>query len=116
MDRSFPDKPDSSLLGVSVTYWSEPKHKWLIQYPGPCFALIDGNRTKIQPTIDLVVLYRKCLECALSNTATQADVTEYPSLDIGIAWKTIKVYANVPLWGDPSESAKALRDYVESIR
>ena len=84
---------------MSVTFWSGAKHKWLIQWspdqPRPCFARIEGIQRKITVAFDPRELYRKLVACVVSNGLTESPVTEWPSLDIGIAYETVNVYSNV---------------------
>jgi hypothetical protein len=116
---SIPDALDASVVGFSVTFWTDPDNRWLLQYATrgaqPCFALIGGVRTKIQPAFEADRLYRLCADCLVSNPAPEAGATEYPSLNIGFAFATFRVFAIVPLDERATPQARALRDYLVSV-
>jgi hypothetical protein len=116
---TLPDMLDESVVGFTVTYWTDPGHKWLLQYAvnssQPCFSMIKGVRTKIQPAFDANGLFLKCVNCLVSNPVAEAKPTEYPSLDIGIAFRTFKIYANVPISDSSNEQTLGLRDSLEAL-
>src|SRR5437870_1057085 len=99
MKLLLPDELDDTVHGMSVTFWSDAQHVWLIQWsaeqPRPCFARIDGIQHKITVLFDESELYRKLIACILMNELPESPLTEWPSLHIGVTFETLKIYANV---------------------
>ena len=121
MKLTLPDELDDTLRGMSVTFWSDAKHKWLIQWSPdqarPCFARIEGIQRKITVAFDAAELYRKLVACLVSNELPESPLTEWPSLDIGIAYVTLKVYSNVRATeeGLKSFGTRELAEYLQEV-
>lgn len=121
MERSFPSLLDSTVIGFSVNYWTDPEHKYLFQHspkePRPCFQQIHGVREEIDPPFDPNEFYQLCLKCVLSTVVPEAGISEYPSMDIGIAFESVKIYANVPIDSESLENqpTQDLKEFLEGI-
>jgi hypothetical protein len=121
MTLALPDDFNDAVRGMSVTYWTDAKHKFLIQWsrnqPLSCFARIDGVQQRIAAAFDPAELFDKLITCLVGNKLPQSAHTEWPSLDIGMAFETVKVYANVPATdeGMKSPATRELAAYLKRI-
>lgn len=110
---SLPGRLDSSVIGFGLTYWPEPDRKYLIQHSRdgavPCFEVIRGRRSRIEPSFDPDALYLACLRCIRVGLRPDAGGGRPPSLSIGIAADDARVYllagAEDEAWAAPDVAA-----------
>lgn len=99
MNITLPDEFDQTVRSMGVTFWSDADHIWVLQWspnqPQLCIARIKGVSKQLTVAFDPNELYRRLLNCLASNELPMAPDTEWPSLNIGIAFEKLTVHSSV---------------------